>query len=232
MINQTTAAKILQQTSKLWKEKVQTSSFLELTRGSERGHRIADYVGDVTASLLKTRFETRFQTSRVGIQRSRSMGDIWLRCGGIYNPINVKTGEFGKNGQPNIVSLKKLLRALLADQIDGYYLLIVKFNLGNPPSCHPYFIDLLEHLDFSTFDSGPGQMMLKERDFYAATSQGWKPGRLSLRKKIRVLFAKLEAGEKRLALNRKRDLDKLRQYYKAYRDHPKHTLDQSSLHLR
>lgn len=201
MIDPETADRILRETNKLWKDKVQTASFLELTRGSERGHRIADYVSDVTTSLLKTKFETRFQSSHVGVQRSRSMGDIWLRCGGIYNPINVKTGEFGKNGQPNIVSLKKLLRGLLADQIDGYYLLIVKFDLAATPSCHSYFSDLLDHLPFATFDSGPGQMMLRERDFYAAIAKGWKPGHLTLREKIKALFRMLEGGEKRLALN-------------------------------
>lgn len=231
MIDSKTARAVRTATEELWKEKVLTHTFLELSQGSERGHRIADHVGDVTTSLLKTRFEARYQASHKGSRQSRSMGDIWLRSGGIYNPVNVKTGEYEKNGQPNLVSLKKLLRALLADQIDSYYLLIVKFKLDHTPKFWTFFVDLLDYLKFATFDSGPGQMMLKEREFYAAMEAGWRPGRQSLRDKITSLFAMLKDGERRLALNRKKDLEELGRRYKAYMARDTHKLDQSTLNL-
>jgi hypothetical protein len=60
----------------MWAEKVRTESFLELTQGKERGHRIADFVDDCTTSLLKSRFDTRFQAGAGGGERSRSMGDV------------------------------------------------------------------------------------------------------------------------------------------------------------
>lgn len=93
------------------------------------------------------------------------MGDIWLESGGIYHPINVKTGV-SSNGQPNMVSLKKLLDALLDQQIDSYYLLMVKLEIQQPITCLIHFIDMLDYLDYVTFDSGPGQIMLKSRLFF------------------------------------------------------------------
>src|SRR5579862_5705749 len=134
----------------------------------------------------------------------RSMGDIWVLSNGIYNPVNIKSGELGKQGQPNMVSLKKLLRALLLRQIDSYYLLLVKMKLGASPQATVYLVDILDHLDVTTFDSGPGQIMLKERLFYQRMADGATPPILTLDEKIAKLFEMLEDADRRLLENRQK----------------------------
>ena len=82
---------------------------------------MADYVDDKTVSLLKVEFDTRYEADVRGKIRGRSMGDIWVHSNGIYNPINVKAGEQGKKGQPNLVAMQKLLDYILQRWIDSYY---------------------------------------------------------------------------------------------------------------
>jgi len=91
----------------------------------EIGHRIADEVEEKTTTLIEQNFTAARQHNRRGLAVDRSMGDIWVLSNEIYNPINVKAGEANQNGQPNIVSLRKLLRAILSHQVDSYYSTVV-----------------------------------------------------------------------------------------------------------
>ncbi|MBM3188322.1 MAG: hypothetical protein FJZ90_06320 [Chloroflexi bacterium] len=144
------------------------------------------------------------------------MGDVWLHDNGIYHPVNVKTGIVGSEGQPNIASLKKVLSAIMARQIDSYYLLIVKMHISASrilPSV--YLVDMLDWLDYVTFDSGPGQMMLKAVRFF----REFDPSRaepLSIKDKVRRLMDLYEDGERRLRENRERDLERYRNEFEAF----------------
>ena len=160
-------SRIISLTNAHWSEHVHDVGFAELTEGKETGHRIADYVDDRTCALLKVNLDTRYEGDQRGrISRKRSMGDIWVRSQGIYNPINVKAGLQNMRGQPNVVSMQKLLDYILNRWIDSYYLLIVKFDISAGMSHKSYFIDMLDWLDFITYDAGPGQIMLREQDLY------------------------------------------------------------------
>jgi hypothetical protein len=101
-----------------WKTHVRELTFAELVAGKEPGHRMADYVDDKTVSLLKVEFDTRYEGDARGGIRRRSMGDVWIHSNGIYNPVNVKAGEQGKKGQPNLVSMQKVLDYILKRWID------------------------------------------------------------------------------------------------------------------
>lgn len=164
----------------------------------------------------------------------------------MYNPINVKAGEAGKQGQPNMVSLTKLLDALMNRQIDSYYLLIVKMRLESAPASaeiseselnpdeivpNVYFVDMLDYLDFVTFDSGPGQTMLKEKQFYKARDAGFIPPALTLADKVSRLIDLLEDGDRRLIENRYRKMERLRQAFFDYQMLGRHTVDQKGLIL-
>lgn len=99
------------------------------------------------------------------------MGDIWIKSGGIFNPVNIKTGVKGRaksTGQPNLVSLNKITKAICERWIDSYYLLFVHFLDENPPTSVVALADLL-HIaaDYSHFDSGTGQFMLKASKYDA-----------------------------------------------------------------
>lgn len=229
-IDAKTCQEITRLTVEMWQEKaVKDEVFLGLTRGKERGHRMADFVDERTTALLEVHFVTRFQSGKGGLARARSMGDVWLKSGGMFNPINVKTGISGANGQPNLVSLKKLLRALVNDQIDSYYLLFVKFELEPVVRPRVFLVDLLDHLEFATYDDGPGQMMLLEEKFFGAMDGGQCGSSTSIVTKIDRLFAMLKDGNRRLIQNRERTIAGFEKLIAEYKAQTVHSIDQTSL---
>jgi hypothetical protein len=207
--------KIVAHTKRFWEEHVTTKQFTDLASGKEIGHRIADYVDDQTVSYLKvdSGVTVTNEVDVLGQTIKRSMGDLWIFGNGIYNPINIKSG-ITTNGNPNVVSLAKLIDRLFKHQIDSYYLLIVKTPLvdgsivGTTPKV--FLIDLLDYLDFVNFDAGPGQVMLKEKELYAELLAGTPPVVLSTEQKVQKCMAIMEDGYRRLIINRERQLAKYR----------------------
>jgi len=207
---------ILQITNQHWKSHIRDRTFEELVSGKEPGHHIADYVDDRTTSLLKVKIDTRYEADSKGNIKKRSMGDVWIHSNGIYNPVNIKSGLLGMNGQPNVVSMQKLLDYLLKQWIDSYYLLIIKFEIGKPIKHKAVLVDLLEWLDFISYDAGPGQIMLRENLFYEAMEADRKPKILSIAEKINRLFERFEEGVSSLITNRKQRLDRQRELVKNF----------------
>ena len=163
MLTANTVRSVTAETSDYWNQEVKKEYFIEIAKGKEIGHKLADLVDEKTTALLTLKHRTGYQRSSNGQKRARSMGDVWLLDEYIYHPINVKTGLVGSEGQPNLVSIKKVLSAITERQIDSYYLLMVKIAIDDgtgaiEPSV--VFTDMLDWLDYVTFDSGPGQMML------------------------------------------------------------------------
>lgn len=192
-----------------WNKEIETPFFTKVAQGSEIGHRIADLVSDKTTGLLAVEFTATFQRNKKGNKVPRSMGDIWLSNSEIFHPINVKASVSENNGgQPNMVSLKKLLSALLEYRIDSYYLLFVKISRNTKQQLESdvHFVDMLDYLDFITFDSGPGQIMLKSNAFFQARERGFVPTNQPLSYKVNKLVELLEDGERRLARNRRKGL--------------------------
>lgn len=144
------------------------------------------------------------------------MGDVWLQDNGIYHPVNVKMGVVGKEGQPNLVSLKKVLRAIMAREIDSYYLLIVKMKIDqNEIVPTIYFLDMLDWLDYVHFNSGPGQMMLKAVKFF----NEYDPNRvtkLDIIGKVQKLMDMYEDAERRLKRDRERGLESDRKKFHKF----------------
>jgi len=141
--------------------------------------------------------------------------------------INIKAGEYGKSGQPNLVSLKRVLVALANCLIDSYYLLIMKVERtesGYEP--HVYFVDMLDFLDYTVFNSGPGQMMLKEAHFYPAVDALYSEGRyapepiLSLSEKVEKLYATLERADQQLYSDRERKRAQIQEMCFRYSELP------------
>lgn len=229
MIDAATAKHILELTTSYWAGEKGLAELRQIATGKEIGHRVADLVDERTTELLHLNFDSKYERSSNGKKRPRSMGDIWVRADHMYNPINVKSGEVGKNGQPNMVSLKKLLKSLLFCETDSYYLLFVKLKIGESLTCAVYFVDMLDYLNYVTFDSGPGQIMLKERQFFEAV--GHVPEALAIGEKVRKLFELLEDGERRLTRNRLRVLTSFQKLVSKYVEAGTHTIDQSRMRL-
>lgn len=193
-----------------WIEEVKTSEFLRVAAGKEIGHKIGDMVDEKTTKLIKDAgiHPVLHQFSK-GSAASRSMGDFWLEANGTYNPVNVKAGQFGMKGNPNLVSIKRVLKGLASCRIDSYYLLIMKIATADEAHTpHVYFVDMFDFLDFTNYNSGPGQLMLKEGAFYGEVDRLYSEGkyfpepRLSIAEKVLRLYAKLEAGDIALTLER------------------------------
>ena len=204
--------RVTDETLMYWKSEVTQPYFIDIAKGKEIGHKMADLVDEKTTALLTVKHRTKYQYNPNGQRRARSMGDVWLLDRGIYHPINVKTGVVGSEGQPNLVSLKKVLSAIIKRQIDSYYLLMVKMAIPNDASdIQPsvVFTDMLDWLPYTTFDSGPGQMMLKAKAFFDAYNPSTVPAR-TLSQKVSCLLSLYKEGEKRLRDNRDRDLKKYR----------------------
>ncbi len=204
--------RVTDETLMYWQREVRQQYFIELAKGKEIGHKMADLVDEKTTALLTVKHRTKYEYNSNGQRRARSMGDVWLLDGNIYHPVNVKTGVVGSEGQPNLVSLKKVLSAIIERQIDSYYLLMVKMVIRDDagdiePSV--VFTDMLDWLSYTTFDSGPGQMMLKAKAFFAAYNPTMVQTR-TISEKVSDLFTLYKEGERRLRVNRDRDLVRYR----------------------
>ena len=216
MLSPKTLQTIQSETVAYWKAEVQKPEIISIAKGKEIGHKLADLVDEKTTALLTVNHITKQQRDAHGDERAWSMGDLWLQDNGIYHPVNVKTGIIGAEGQPNLVSLKKVLSAIMARQIDSYYLLIVKMQItAKNIESSVYMIDMLDWLDYVTFDSGPGQMMLKAVKFF----NEFNPKRvkqLGIKDKVRKLMDLYEDGERRLKENREKDLEQYKQKFDAF----------------
>ena len=199
-----------------WASHVRDRGFVELIDGKEPGHHIADYVDDRTCSLLKVHLDTRYESDRKGEPLKRSMGDIWVPSRDIFNPVNVKSGLQGQKGQPNVVAMRKLLNYLFQQWIDSYYLLMVKFSITEGISHKAYLFDLLDWLEFIAYDAGPGQIMLREQDFYDAFDAGHQPLVRSIQEKATALFELFEEQVQVLINNRLERLHNQRQQLTAF----------------
>jgi hypothetical protein len=219
LIDKKTGKAVYKTSQEFWEKQATSEIFQQIAQGKEVGHRIADFVDEQTTALLARHFSTKYQCNSKGEVLTRSMGDIWLECNGIYHPVNIKSGVTGSEGQPNMVALKKVLTALLLCQIDSYYLLMVKVDINGSISPKVYFVDMLDHLEFVTFDSGPGQIMLKAKAFFNAFADGFVSPKLTIEEKIDKLIELLEDGERRLVINRENRLRAIKtmvsNYYKS-----------------
>lgn len=227
-IAQALQSQIIDMTDKHWESHANDQGFAELISNKEPGHHIADYVDDRTTSLLKIHLDTRYEGDRKGALKKRSMGDIWVRSEGIFNPVNVKSGLLGSKGQPNVVSMQKLLDYIFKGWIDSYYLLIIKFDTSSRITHQTYFVDLLEWTDFIAYDAGPGQIMLHEQDFYNAVDDGLIPPARSIIEKTETLFRLFEGGVERLLANRQDRLARQRKVFDNFLV-GKFTVDQSGM---
>ena len=199
-----------------WASHVRDTGFVELIDGKEPGHHIADFVDDRTCALLKVNLDTRYEGDRKGGALKRSMGDIWVQSRDIFNPVNVKSGLQGQKGQPNVVAMRKLLNYLFQQWIDSYYLLMVKFSIAEEISHKAYLFDLLDWLEFIAYDAGPGQIMLREQEFYDAFDAGHQPPARSIQEKATFLFELFEAQVQALIDNRLERLHNQRQHLTAF----------------
>lgn len=200
----------------------------QFAAAKDSGHAMAEAVDAVTVRALSKEFKILYELTAKGERVKRSMGDCWIRTEGVLHPLNIKSGE-ADDGSPNIVSLTRLAEGLLLRQIDSYYVLMVRISLREPRSASVVLFDLLDWLDYVVFNSGPGQLMLKQSALYAAMAAGVQPQSRTLQEKVDRLFEMREVGDMKLTANRAGRLISLRGEVEKYRQLPNYELDQKDL---
>jgi|688.fasta_scaffold20839_3 hypothetical protein len=237
MLNSEDQRKIKQLATEFWNDEVGSVAFRSIFGGKEKGHRIADYVDEKTTELLSREMDTGYLRDKNGKPADRSMGDVWIKSNGVFHPLNVKAGEYSdQGGNPNLVALNKVLTALLERKIDSYYLLIIKMQVTDKEGLESviprvYLVDMLDHLDVVNFDSGPGQLMLKEKQFYLKMSSEDKTDALSLAQKIEKLIELKEKGDETLIANRLTRSRKLKELKREYEESSQQNLDQRDMNI-
>lgn len=173
MLNRSTQKRMVEVVQRTWDQQCEVGKLDGfMRRKKERGHALANYVEEHSATALKEAFGARatFGLGKDGETVERGMGDIWIESGGMFNPVNIKSGvrEPGRatRGHPNLVALKRLTKALANKWIDSYYLLFVRITAATPVVANVQLVDLLHIIeDYVGFNSGPGQLMLKAARF-------------------------------------------------------------------
>ena len=79
--------------------------------------------------------------------------------------INIKFG-FDKKGQPNMVAFNRLSERYLKGEIDSYYIISIDGKTNKVT-----FFDLYQHLPYTNYNVGTGQVMLKEKPFFQSFNQ-------------------------------------------------------------
>ena len=79
--------------------------------------------------------------------------------------INIKFG-FDKKGQPNMVAFNRLSERYLKGEIDSYYIISIDGKTNKVT-----FFDLYQHLPYTNYNVGTGQVMLKEKPFFETFNQ-------------------------------------------------------------
>lgn len=216
MLKQHTLQEIENDVNNYWHSNM--DSLIDRLEGKEQGHKVADYVDDKTSAHIYADYNAAFERNKNGEKKSRSMGDIWIKDNEIFHPVNIKSSVTGSNGQPNMVSMHKLVNNIIAHRIDSYYLLIVKLDqMKGKWETSIHFLDMLNMLDYITFDAGPGQIMLKATSFYNDLDVIKKrKNNDTTHQKVKKLYKIMLDGEERLVINRKRRLSVAKKNISAF----------------
>ena len=122
----------------------------------EVGHTFGEKVEEVLVEKL-VELDSRFTAP----DNKREMQDVSFND----DLINIKFG-FDKKGQPNMVAFNRLSEKFLKDEIDSYYIISID---GKDKKVT--FFDLYQHLPYTNYNVGTGQVMLKEKSFFESFDQ-------------------------------------------------------------
>ena len=169
MISKSNLDYILSKTKELISECLEECGFDPTVK--EPGHTYGESVEELLVKKLieqDDQFLAPIKKKGLGKQ-TRKMEDLIFVKNLIKNLINIKLGYEKGNGQPNMVSFNRLVKQYHSKEIDSYYILIIdvsgktKDNL----TTKEYMFNLFDYLDYVNYNYGTGQIMLKEKQFFA-----------------------------------------------------------------
>jgi len=173
--------------------------------GKEKGHSNASPIEDIITKIL---------VDNLGAEKavgSRELGDVYMssdfelvQVSG-KNFINIKFGD-DVFGQPNMCSMNRIMKSFVeTNLIDSYY--IIKVKLEKDKFSVNVF-DMFDYIDYLTWNSGTGQIMLKEADFYKGLNLPVNNLSIS-EKKRKIADLYIKGQDEHIALRIKQRNDKL-----------------------
>tara|TARA_R110001592_G_scaffold362067_2_gene674787 strand:- start:70 stop:741 length:672 start_codon:yes stop_codon:yes gene_type:complete len=185
----------------------------KLLTTKESGHVMGTIVEEKCSVILtESGYNIIKETDKNGEELARAHSDFNLVINGYSNRINVKFSS-EKNGQPNICSINRMMNSLKEGVIDSYYMLKIKFDRVNKET-EVYLVDILDYIDCMTFNSGTGQIMLKEKEFYECYDKKREVrGKLPLSQKKRMVYKLyIDKTKEHIELREKQLMERINEY--------------------
>jgi len=131
----------------------------EISKSDEIGHSHGPGVQKMVGTILSEIHNVEYDTQKHGGRTKRSFSDNVLEG----NPNNVKFTVMTE-GSPNMVSMKRMLKHVEDDGNQTYYTTTVYFD-SQTRKVKVKFVNLLQFTNCLRFNSGPGQIMLNQKQF-------------------------------------------------------------------
>lgn len=145
------------------KEKLHDSYFVdfdsEIEKSDEIGHSHGPGVQKIVGKLLSDHLEVEYEKNKKGENKKRAFSDNIIN--GFINNVKFTIKE---NGCPNLVSMNRMIKHVFDKKNDTYYVTMIYYNIINK-LIDVKFVNILQFIDCLIYNSGPGQMMIKQELF-------------------------------------------------------------------
>ena len=141
------------------------------TSRKEVGHSYGEILEEVLVDQLSIKYPKYFKEpekeSGKGKQTRKMEDMIFIQDNEEYL-VNIKFGYEKGGGQPNMVSFNRLSKKYAQNIIDSYWILVIDVKGRDAESIEAgvYLFDLYNQLEYTNFNYGTGQVMLKEKEFF------------------------------------------------------------------
>jgi len=120
----------------------------------EQGHKFYQIAEEYIRDKLVEQFNAKIP------KKARDIADVVV----FGTPVNIKFGISENFGRPNLVSMNRLINLSSESELSQY--IILKIKVFSPEKISVSTVDILSNLNLVSYNAGPGQTMLKEKQYY------------------------------------------------------------------
>jgi hypothetical protein len=132
----------------------------EIQKSDEIGHSHGPGVQKIVGKLLSEHCELDYEKDKKGNPIKRAFSDNIIKG----NPNNVKFTTKNSSGQPNLVSMNRMIKHVFENHNDTYYVTVVHYDMTTK-TVDVKLVNILQFIDCLSYNSGPGQIMIKTEIF-------------------------------------------------------------------